>query len=62
MATIADIDGVEVPFLHLNQLIENNKAKKNKDHKRTNRPSITLQFKCLCLLKQNFKPLSLRQI
>lgn len=26
LATIADIDGVLIPFLHLNQLIENKKA------------------------------------
>lgn len=26
LATIADIDGVKIPFLHLNQLIENKKA------------------------------------
>ncbi len=26
LATTADIDGVQVPFLHLNQLIENKKA------------------------------------
>lgn len=26
MASIADIDGVQVPFLHINQLIANKKA------------------------------------
>jgi hypothetical protein len=26
MASIADIDGVKVPFLHINQLIANKKA------------------------------------